>query len=118
MTSKTSSKTGRARKPRQPKTEASAPALVIETGAGLCGCGCKEAPRRSKSTFVQGHDARLRGILGRNAAVEVGIVSDGVMVTATGAAHLDNRGWPQPPAKKSKTSKPKAQPEPKEAVAA
>jgi hypothetical protein len=86
-------------------------AVVLKVEDGRCGCGCGAEVAR---TFKQGHDARLKGILGRahKGGQQVTIVSNGTR-TSTGAQELlEARGWPVPavPAPKAKatTTKPKA----------
>lgn len=69
-----------------PKKESSTDALSVktqkETGAVVlrrkdedgCPCGCGDASASKKTTFLMGHDARLRGKLIRAHLMEVGIV--------------------------------------------
>ncbi len=39
--------------------------VLLKVADGECVCGCGDRPKRAGSKFVQGHDARLRGILTR-----------------------------------------------------
>jgi hypothetical protein len=72
-------------------------AVEIVIADGTCACGCGESVTR---TFRQGHDQRLKGILGRahRAGDPVRIVADGKRTTASAAALLEARGWPVPAA--------------------
>lgn len=37
--------------------------VVLKMQDGSCPCGCLENPRGKKTSFLQGHDAKLKGIL-------------------------------------------------------
>lgn len=69
--------------------------LVIKTGQCICGCGSKTNSERSQ--FLQGHDARLRGILLRAQLHDRPIVisSDGesVATTTTARKMAAELGW-------------------------
>jgi len=70
-------------------------AIVIETGEGLCGDGCKAPVAR---TYKQGHDARLRSKLleAHREGAPVAFVIDGTKTTKPAADWLTERGWPVP----------------------
>jgi len=78
--------------------------LTITVPEGTCECGCgQEAKRR----FAQGHDARLRGILGRayKAGVKVKVVQDGKTETFAADKLMGLHSFPLPPASKPKAAK-------------
>lgn len=60
--------------------------LVVEEGQ--CPCGCGQSPKSPKRTFVQGHDARLRGILTRAhlTGTSVTVITGGKAKTGTALA--------------------------------
>jgi hypothetical protein len=72
-------------------------AVEITVHEGTCCCGCGEPVSKGRS-FRQGHDARLKGILGRahRGGIPVRIVADGSRETQTAAALLEAWGWPVP----------------------
>lgn len=72
-------------------------AIEIVVADGTCGCGCGEQVAKHR-TYRQGHDARLRGILGRahREGIPVRTVINGTRETTTGLAQLKARGWPVP----------------------
>lgn len=71
--------------------------LVLVVKEGECACGCGHEPFGKKSTFLMGHDARLRGKLIRAHLTDTRVVlSDGVsspspVVSAMDAA--ERHGW-------------------------
>jgi hypothetical protein len=79
--------------------------LVVADGTCGDGCGAEVAKGRS---FRQGHDAKLKGILGRahKAGQSVAITSDGTRTSSSAEAVLVARGWPVPavPAQKPKAT--------------
>jgi hypothetical protein len=80
--------------------------VKIATGEGVCGCGCG-AETKPKRQYKQGHDARLRGILGR--AYKAGeSVQFGSGKAQSAESALKEHGFPIPPASKPKAAKPKA----------
>jgi hypothetical protein len=83
--------------------------LVVEDGRCGDGCGAETAKGRS---YKQGHDAKLKSILGRahKAGQSVAIVSNGTRTTSTAEVLLLARGWPVPAIPESKAPKPKAAP--------
>lgn len=48
-------------------------AVTILVDAGMCACGCGEAPAGTRTRFCMGHDARLKGALTRALASKVNI---------------------------------------------
>jgi hypothetical protein len=72
-------------------------AIEIVVKSGTCGCGCGEPVAKGRS-FRQGHDAGLKGVLGRahKDATPVRIVTNGDRRTTTANAQLAARGWPVP----------------------
>lgn len=77
--------------------------LTVREGQCLCGCGADVAKGRR---FRQGHDARLRGMLGRAHTAGVPVTVNGKRHTA--ASQLKAHNFPMPPAPKPKAAKPKA----------
>lgn len=43
--------------------ELNLPGVALIQGEGICPCGCTDHPKGTKSRFVMGHDARLKGKL-------------------------------------------------------
>lgn len=91
----------------QAPTTADDAVVVGAAEHGLCACGCGGAlPVRP--SFLQGHDARLRGVLVRAARAEQPVVVRTPQSGApderltSGPALLDEHGWPQPAAPKGK----------------
>jgi hypothetical protein len=84
------------------KSDGAAAPLVIDRAAGTCLCGCGEqtAPKRR---YRQGHDARLRGLLGRAHTAGAPVLVNGKRRTAR--ALLVAGGFPMPPAPKARKAK-------------
>jgi hypothetical protein len=72
--------------------------ITIEVPEGTCLDGCGKPVTKGRS-YKQGHDARLRGVLGRayKAGEEVTFVQDGQATTTDGATALRRYGFPIPP---------------------
>ena len=95
-------------------------ALVVGADAPqTCACGCGEAlPPRP--VFVQGHDARLKGLLFKAHRADQPVLVRSFETTpvvgepTTAQALLEERGWPLPAEKKSKA---KAEADTEEAAA-
>ena len=70
-------------------------AVEITIADGMCACGCGELVTR---TFRQGHDQRLKGILGRahRAGDPVRVVANGQRTTTSAHELLEARGWQMP----------------------
>lgn len=85
--------------------------IELVVAEGTCGDGCGEPVTKGRS-FRQGHDAKLKGILGRahKAGQHVAIVIDGTRTTSSAQALLVTRGWPVPAVPEPKATKPKAAP--------
>lgn len=71
--------------------------IELVVAEGTCGDGCGQEVAKGRS-FKQGHDAKLKGILGRahKAGQSVAIVSDGARTSSSAEALLVSRGWPIP----------------------
>jgi hypothetical protein len=79
--------------------------ITIKAPEGSCGCGCGAEVSKGR-TFRQGHDARLRGILGKAYKAGETVVYNGKSSTAEAA--LKQHGFPiPPPAKPRKPRKAK-----------
>lgn len=83
--------------------------LVIDVAEGQCLCGCGADISKGRR-FRQGHDARLRGMLGRAFTAKVPVTVNGKRSTA--ASQLKAHSFPEPPAPKAKAEK-KAEPKAK-----
>jgi hypothetical protein len=84
--------------------------LVLTVREGQCACGCGADVAKGRK-YRQGHDARLRGMLGRAFLAGVPVTLNGKRGTA--AAQLKAHGFPEPPKPKAKAAKPKAKPKAK-----
>ena len=84
-------------------------AVEITVPEGTCQDGCGQAVNKGRR-FRQGHDARLRGILGRayRGGEEVAFVMNGTRKASSAEAALKQHGFPIPPARKASTRKPAA----------
>jgi len=80
--------------------------VSIKVAEGTCGDGCGAEVSKGRR-FRQGHDARLRGILGK--AYKAGDTVNFNGKTSTAEAALKEHGFPIPPAtkpRKPRTAKP------------
>jgi hypothetical protein len=79
--------------------------LTIKVAEGTCGDGCGQPVAKGR-TFKQGHDAKLRGILGRAYKAGQTVAYNGK--TSSAEAALKQHGFPIPPAPKPRKPRAKA----------
>lgn len=70
-------------------------AFVVTIPDGACRCGCGDPLTNPKRSFLQGHDARYKGLLQRayRANESVAIVEGGAVVSSDALSLAEDRGW-------------------------